>query len=139
MLAVLFCLFLIPAWGIAQTCDCLPVASARDALLTSTHVFVGTVLEKNRFSVRSVADDYKEFKVKMHVKRVWKGEIGKTITVRTPAQSESCGFDFRKGQSYLVYGIGDPMPIVTLCSRSASRESGRVASDKIQLGPGKLP
>ena len=35
--------------------------------------------------------------------RVWKGEVGKTVTVTTNDNGGSCGFAFHEGDGYLVY------------------------------------
>lgn len=120
-------------------CECLPVSASGEGLRNSTFVFAGTVEHKSRFSLPQVHKDYKEFRLKFRVIKYWKGKVGKYITVRTPATFEDCGFDFRKGQSYLVYAVGTSSPFTTACSRSILLKSDRAESDMLFLGDANYP
>jgi len=42
-------------------------------------------------------------KVEFDVEKSWKGVDKKTVIVETARAGPSCGFDFKKGESYLVY------------------------------------
>lgn len=123
----------------AYACDCLPVASTVEAVRNSTYVFAGTILEKRRFTVSDIAKDYKEFEVKIRVMRYWKGEPGKVITIRPPAESSECGFDFVQGENYIVYATGTKYPEVSACSRTVSVKSNQGQSDMKLLGDPEFP
>lgn len=123
----------------AAACDCIPTSASSEGLKTSTLVFAGTVLEKTRVSIPQVHEDYKEFRIKFHVKRYWKGDPAKVIELRTPASPKGCGFDFRKGQSYLVYAVGEFVPLVTTCTRTILLSSSRSENDQLYLGEAKYP
>jgi hypothetical protein len=59
--------------------------------------------------------------ITLAVRKVWKGDIGAQVQVRTAGSSAACGYNFVKGQAYLVYADrdeADPMR-VSLCSRTA--------------------
>jgi hypothetical protein len=43
--------------------------------------------------------------VTFEVYRVWKGDIGKKVSIHTAMSGASCGFDFNKNQDYLVYSV----------------------------------
>jgi hypothetical protein len=118
-------------------CDCWPVASAHEALKSSTLVFEGEVVQLQRFGLDTLKAEYKEFAVKLRKIKVWKGSSDDYYIVRTPAEKSDCGFEFKMGESYVVYAVGSPIPLVTKCSRTAPSNSQGAKSDTIQLGPPK--
>lgn len=42
------------------------------------------------------------------VERVWKGHIGKSVTVSTSPQTASCGYPFVVGDTYVVFAYAEP-------------------------------
>lgn len=57
----------------------------------------------------------------------WKGELGEKVTVTTASSGASCGFEFTKGERYIVYAGGEETAgeggttklTASLCSRTA--------------------
>ena len=83
-----------------------------------------------------------ELEVTLAISRRWKGELGDTVTLRTPASTTMCGADFTDGRTYLVFartadysGVGPARPAgvgevvhTTKCSPSTwGREARRMA------------
>ncbi len=94
-----------------------------EGLSSSYAVFTGEVtnIEPN------TATKFGGIEITLRVNKVWKGEIGAQVQVRTAGSSAACGYSFMKGESYLVYADrdeADPMR-VSLCSRTAPVASAR--------------
>ena len=73
------------------------------------------------------------------VDRVWKGQVGATVQVRsdTPATS-MCAPYVSSGTSYLIYAMQDGEGLQRqICQRLV--EQAQAADDLAQLGPGALP
>ncbi len=88
-----------------------------EGLSSSYAVFTGEVtnIEPN------TATKFGGVEITLQVMKVWKGEIGAQVQVRTAGSSAACGYSFVKGETYLVYADrdeADPMR-VSLCSRTA--------------------
>jgi hypothetical protein len=113
--------FLIGLASFAQTsearaCSCMKLTPA-EGLSSAYAVFIGevTTLEPN------TATKFGGVEITLRVSKVWKGEIGEQVKVRTAGSSAACGYSFVKGERYLVYADrdeADPMR-VSLCSRTA--------------------
>ena len=100
----------------ARACSCMKLTPA-EGLSSSYAVFTGEVtdIEPN------TATKFGGVEITLGVKKVWKGEIGAQVEVRTAGSSAACGYNFAKGETYLVYADrdeADPMR-VSLCSRTA--------------------
>jgi hypothetical protein len=110
-------LLLVP--GTIHACSCAESPSANAELQSHTAVFSGRVLsvkEPSRLLNWSSADPVK---VTFEVYRVWKGDVGKKVSVQTAMSGASCGFDFVENQEYLVYAYGDMADLKAgLCSRT---------------------
>jgi len=88
-----------------------------EGLSSSYAVFTGEVtkIEPN------TATKFGGVEITLRVKKVWKGDIGEQVQVRTAGSGAACGYSFAKGETYLVYADrdeADPMR-VSLCSRTA--------------------
>jgi len=91
--------------------------SPAEGLSSAYAVFTGevTTIEPN------TATKFGGVEITLQVKEVWKGDIGAQVQVRTAGSSAACGYNFVKGETYLVYADrdeADPMR-VSLCSRTA--------------------
>jgi MYXO-CTERM domain-containing protein len=92
--------------------------------LSSSHaVFTGEVtgIEPNE------ATRFGGLEITLRVKEVWKGAVEAEVKVRTAGSSAACGYNFVKGETYLVYALNDdadPMR-VSLCSRTALVENAK--------------
>ena len=100
----------------ARACSCMKLTPA-EGLSSSYAVFTGEVtnIEPN------TATKFGGVEITLRVRKVWKGEIGEQVKVHTAGSSAACGYNFAKGESYLVYADrdeADPMR-VSLCSRTA--------------------
>ena len=100
----------------ARACSCMKITPS-EGLSSSYAVFTGEVmnLEPNE------ATKFGGVEITFQVKKVWKGDIGEKVQVRTAGSSAACGYNFVKGETYLVYASrdeADPMR-VSLCSRTA--------------------
>jgi hypothetical protein len=149
-------------------CSCIQgprIASRADAtasLRTFAAVFEGTVVRVARVDGGvAVGSDsshvrrrfrWTDLEVTVTVRRRWKGDLGDTVTMRTPASTTMCGSEFVEGRAYLVFalsrhydGIGEApvagrgeIVFVTKCTPTAQvgRESARIAD---LLGRGLPP
>jgi MYXO-CTERM domain-containing protein len=100
----------------ARACSCMRITPA-EGLSSAYAVFTGevTTIEPN------TATKFGGVEITLRVKKVWKGDIGAQVQVRTAGSSAACGYSFVKGETYLVYADrdeADPMR-VSLCSRTA--------------------
>lgn len=122
----------------ASACSCAIVTDVNEAKQNSDAVFDGTVIEKKsagKLFIRSSADPVEWT---FQVNEVWKGKVAPVITVTSAEASESCGYEFKEGQRYVVYArqTGDSLD-VSLCSRTALHsEAGQDLAD---LGAGSVP
>lgn len=116
----------------AHACSCAPPPPPKKALEGSTAVFSGKCISVE------IKDQQKI--VTFEVDRVWKGDIGKTITITTAVHGATCGYGFTtKGDgTYLVYCHGKPEALSTnICTRTRSLAAG--AEDIKELGDGDKP
>ena len=98
-----------------HACSCRPPPSPDNALSGATAVLVGTVQAIQPVPAQSAN------RVTLAVAQSWKGLPPKTetVTVTTCINSACCGYEFRKGESYLVYAGGQPEALsASLCSRT---------------------
>ena len=137
--AVLFCalasmsLFLAPKP--AHACLCAPSGSPAEALERADTVFAGKVTSikfKGTSPYRLSSAD--PVAVEFRVSRVWKGPRRETTTVATENSGISCGYQFKKGQTYIVYATDG---YTGMCSRTAP--AWRAFADLMALGPGRQP
>ncbi len=129
--------WLIKAPPAVYACSCMPPAPPQEALAEATAVFAGQVMavEVSEGPVNSSADPVQ---ATFDVSQVWKGDITKSVTLTTPRESASCGFNFEVGREYIVYAWDDGDGLSTnLCSRTA--ELAPDLEDLDALGPGAAP
>lgn len=116
-------------------CSCIQAPPPDEALASSTAVFAGQVTEIAAPADRGGSDPVV---VTFAVSKGWKGAGQPTIVVNTSASSASCGFEFVKGQEYLVYASENEGHLQTgLCSRTSLLASA--ANDLAVLGDGTIP
>ena len=121
-----------PTWS----CSCIAPPPPKQALKKSAAVFAAKVTDIER--------DARRYEVTFKITRTWKGTKGKDVTVVTALNSAACGYNFKKGKSYLVYCYqpkkdGKPFgPLSTnICTRTKPME--RAKADLKELGEGKKP
>jgi hypothetical protein len=131
--------------------------SAKEAIENSTAVFTGKVVSfeyrkgiPNEFMDTLAKEkgekvEYETMVVKIQVNQWWKGNVSKEVflitnTVRTAYSSSipGCDYNFKEGESYLVYAAGDKDELKTnACMRT--RKLAAAAEDLAVLGEGKEP
>ena len=72
--------------------------------------------------------------VEFQVSRVWKGPRLETTVIETELSETSCGYEFKKGGTYIVY-VHDGR--TGLCTRTSP--AWRAFQDLVALGPGSRP
>jgi hypothetical protein len=125
--------------GDSHACSCAVSRSPQVELQKNSAVFSGKVIAvKKPFKllIRSSADPVN---VTFLVDRVWKGDVGKKVSLITAMSGPSCGFDFDKNEEYLVYAYGDMANLEAgLCSRTQAFQTA--SEDIVALGtPLKSP
>jgi hypothetical protein len=116
----------------AQACKCFPLLPARDVIKQDIMVFRGKVL-----SVKTITlpEGYQYQRVEFLLKRLWKGENKRYITLATEMKNGECFYLLTKGKEYLVYTTHGPHD-VTRCTRTKPWASvGREELE--QLGKGQ--
>ncbi|MBD7969209.1 hypothetical protein [Paenibacillus gallinarum] len=120
----------------AYACSCAFV-EAKEKLELFSAVFEGTVIDIGETKSSSQYSQVREYT--FAVERAWKGVKDKNITVFSlDGGSNSCGFQFSKDRTYLVYASQDKDDtlVTSLCSNNLlSSEAGE---DLKQLGAGQL-
>ena len=119
----------------AHACSCARPGSPAEALADADAVFAGKVIAIRPtghppFRLSSADPVEVEFKIT----RVWKGPRLRTALIKTARSEVSCGFEFSKGQHYIVYANSGR---TGLCSRTAP--AWRAFEDMVALGMGSRP
>ena len=101
----------------AHACSCaIAPGSPAEELAKADAVFAGiaTSVKAHRklFILPSSSDPVT---VEFEVTHVWKGPLQGTLTVKTVRNEASCGYEFRKGEWYVVYARNGE---TGLCSRT---------------------
>ncbi|MEK5034397.1 hypothetical protein MKY96_23315 [Paenibacillus sp. FSL R7-0302] len=111
---------------VTYACSCAVSPSPLEAMEQSAAVFEGTVVSiKEKFKIMQSSAD--PVQVTFQVGARWKGELGEKVTVTTASSGASCGFEFTKGERYIVYAGGEETAgeggtaklTASLCSRTA--------------------
>lgn len=134
--ALIFMALLIVRPSVTYACSCVMPAAPLESLEKSTAVFSGKVvsIKKRTGTVLSSADPVQ---VTFDIGVSWKGVEADTVTLTTALHSESCGFEFTEGESYLVYARtekNNDKLHTGLCSRTVLLASA--GADLNELGPG---
>lgn len=136
-----------PHAGEAHACSCAGTGSTEEALRRSTVVFSGEVVEVEEPSMEQVEPADPEMPllgpVTFHVKAAWKGVSGESMVVHGQGPGASCGLDFERGETYLVFAGGTGRsgdgPLETgLCS-ATRQTSGETARNMLGPPPETLP
>jgi hypothetical protein len=120
----------------AYACSCAGMWDTDEEFQRSDAVFAGEVVEVGELSVeRAGPTDPRTpllAPVTFDVKGAWKGVAGDSVVVHGQGPAPSCGLDFERGETYLVFagraGEGENGPLQTdMCSstRQSSVETAR--------------
>jgi len=115
---LLLFVFLVFSADTTFACSCIPAKSIAQELEQSTAVFSGKVIEIKRH--KEAKTIFVTVEVIFSVEKAWKGMERKTVSVFTSSNSASCGYNFRKNRTYLVYAHGDTEGNLStsICSRT---------------------
>ena len=107
-------------------------------LQSAEAVFAGRVIQVEAPpAVGGVISTADPVRVTFQVAEVWKGPVEPLLEIVTPRESASCGYEFVRGQEYLVYGrTVDGELYAGLCSRIVEVSS---PEDRAALGEGETP
>jgi|SRR5690606_16325404 len=92
-------------------CSCIGEISVKDEIKKSDAVFVGTIFDREEIRVYDTLSPntiiYRiEMKYSMSVETVYKGKhISDTTFIFTGNGGGDCGFNFKVGSKYIVYGL----------------------------------
>ncbi len=125
-----------PYAGGAHACSCAGGWSTEEEFRRSTAVFSGEVVEVGKLPMEQVGPTDPGVPllapVTFDVTGAWKGVTGDTVVVHGQGPGPSCGLNFERGETYLVFagarGRSEEGPLETgLCSstRQASEETAR--------------
>ena len=120
----------------SYACSCVPPDPPKEALANSDVVFMGTVVSVREFERDDgLLSSTDPTTVEFSVRTVWKGTVSQPMFLTTRRWSESCGYPFLEGVTYVVYSR-DGLT-VSLCSRT--RPFSEATDDLIELGQGQVP
>ena len=107
-------------------CQCVETKSVAHSVESSAAVFSGrgTKIYGTR--------------IDFAVDRSWKGIAEPEITIYTPAQSTTCGYQFDERQEYLVYAYSQAEDRLATDTCTRTRKLTDAQQDIRELGSGKL-
>ncbi len=99
----------------ATACSCIPPRAPLAELSESDFVFAGEVK-----SITPRSGEYgRMLLVRFKVETKWKGDLNSDIVIETADNSAACGYPFKAGKSYLVYGdIFENVMGTSICTRT---------------------
>ena len=109
------------SFAIANACDCVASGPPCEAFWTADAVFAATVRSKSIITIDSeVNRNEQQVAVKLLVEDVFRGGLGgNDVEVLTGMGGGDCGYNFVKGQRYLVYAHERRGRLyATICSRT---------------------
>ena len=122
--------------SLTLACSCLPSPSPKEAFAKADSVFSGAVE-----SIQQHEDRPFLVNVTLRVLQSWKGTNAETLIVSTASDEAMCGYSFRKGEQYLVYGVyrASATNKATVATGLCGRTSRLVdATEDLRfLGPGR--
>jgi len=120
-LSLLFSLFtfLLLSPSEALACRCVPPGHPLEEFEKADGVFAGQVI-----NIESIIDHYgdttKSTKITFWVEEAWKGVTFQTLAITTGPTGGMCGYEFKKGEQYIVYANGDNEQTLStsICTRT---------------------
>ena len=108
ILSIILGIFSLFFWENTFACNCIGKANTKQALKTSDFVFKGKVIEKSTFIIDTLFADSYVYNVRytFEIESIYKGRkkySKQKISVVTGIGNGDCGFEFEKGQEYIVY------------------------------------
>lgn len=139
---VLLLAFVASLWPInpdpAFACSCVAPGTPAEELARSTAVYAGKVINIIDTQPGPRFSSAHPLEVVFQVSKVWKGPAHSTLAVTTARSEVSCGYEFVKGQEYLVYARGTEDKLeASLCSRTNPLSTA--VADLAALGQDNAP
>lgn len=102
----------------AQACSCAVPGAFVEEMAGATAVFAGTITSiKVPAPSNGVISTADSVRVTVQVQTVWKGPVKPALVVLTARDDISCGFEFERGETYLIYAYGSETALRTnLCT-----------------------
>ena len=124
LIGVLLCL--VASAGVSAACTCMHLrGDPAQAFTAASAVFSGKVVEITEGESSSPID-LKQLTVKFRVEKSWKLVRQPEVMVLTVNMTNLCGFPFKVGESYLVYGRGGNNLFGTdICTRTTGLMSAK--------------
>ena len=123
--AAVFCCLSLGA-GKSFACSCITSEGSaeqqvREAIQTSSAVFLAKAVSVKRESTKSGNDGAGRLLVSLEVERSWKNKLARRVKIYTNLHSAACGYPFKAGKKYLVYAgeNKDGSLWTTNCSRTS--------------------
>ena len=118
LIGILLCL--VGSASVSVACTCMHLRDDPAAAFTSASaVFSGKVLKITEGESAVPASGVKELTVKFRVEKSWKLVSRDEVMVLTVNTGNLCGFTFKEGERYLVYGRGGGNKFMTdICTRT---------------------
>lgn len=131
----------------AYACSCAMAGSVEEAFRSSDAVFSGEVLEIGSPTPEQdgVATRVRPYlaPVTFDVQDAWKGVSGESAVVYGQGPGASCGLDFERGETYLVFAYGaetgKESPLQTSFCSATRQASVETARNMFGLPAGTLP
>jgi hypothetical protein len=123
----------------AVACLCSPPIF-HEALQSATAIFSGKVVAIDSVSGVEEGQERTNERITFEVYRQWKGDVGTTEFVTTSLSSNTCGYDFMIGTTYLVYANEfEGLRYLHTGDCYGNKEIGSARDDLAGLGEGKRP
>ena len=129
--------------GPAHACSCAETRSVEETLEKSSAVFSGKVTQVKEFSPESpeAGDALLGLgPVTFEIQEAWKGVSGNSVVVYGQGPGASCGIDFERGETYLVYAyrIGGDLG-TDFCGRTKPLSYAGSDVSELNASRGSLP
>ncbi|WP_204563021.1 hypothetical protein [Neobacillus notoginsengisoli] len=132
-----FIVFMMLGPSVGYACKCIEKPSVEKELKSSRAVFSGKVIEIKEGKQAGIVVE----KVLFEVDQTWKGSVNSQVNLAT--EHNSCSFQFREGENYIVYAKPSPkfkdesLLTTGVCDRTAL--VGQANEDLSILGTGTAP
>jgi hypothetical protein len=131
----------------AQACSCAGMWDTEEEFLRSDAVFAGEVVEVKELPMEQAGPTDPGMPylapVTFDVKGAWKGVAGDSVVVHGQGPGPSCGIDFERGETYLVFagraGEGENGALQTDMCSSTRQSSVETARNMFGPPAGTLP
>lgn len=116
-----------------QACTCAAYPDDLEKAVTLAYAQADVIFLGDAMAMRSRFRGFvRQREVTFRVRDRWKGSIPDTTLLRTNIGEAACGFNFRKGNSYLVFAHWDPQErylMTSICelTRTEAKAKGAIS------------